>query len=98
MTSTLPKGTLGSVASLLASTLYQGNPDRNHKLNNIFVLNNKPIITLSIKIAIFIRFKYKLWRNSCKIQNVNPVFATRITRREQELFTLLEQLRFSQVF
>ena len=32
MTSTLPKGTLGSVASLLTATLYQGNPDRNHKL------------------------------------------------------------------
>jgi len=28
MTSTLPKGTLGSVAALLAATLYQGNPDR----------------------------------------------------------------------
>jgi hypothetical protein len=28
MTSTLPKGTLGSVAFLLAATLYQGNPDR----------------------------------------------------------------------
>jgi hypothetical protein len=35
MTSTLPKGTLGSVASLLAAALYQGNPDRNHKLWNI---------------------------------------------------------------
>jgi hypothetical protein len=35
MTSTLPKGTLGSVASLLAATLYQGNPDRYHKLRNI---------------------------------------------------------------
>ena len=35
MTSTLPRGTLGSVASLLAATLYQGNPDRNHKLWNI---------------------------------------------------------------
>jgi hypothetical protein len=35
MTSTLPKGTLGSVASLLAATLYQGNPDRNHKLWDI---------------------------------------------------------------
>ena len=32
MTSTLPKGIIGSVASLLAATLYQGNPDRNHKL------------------------------------------------------------------
>jgi hypothetical protein len=28
-------GTLGSVASLLAATLYQENPDRNHKLWNI---------------------------------------------------------------
>jgi hypothetical protein len=35
MTSTLPKGNLGSVASLLAAILYQGNPDRNHKLWNI---------------------------------------------------------------
>ena len=35
MTSTLPKGTLGSVASLLAATLYQGNLDRNHTLWNI---------------------------------------------------------------
>jgi hypothetical protein len=35
MTSTLPKGTLVSVASLFAATLYQGNPDRNHKLWNM---------------------------------------------------------------
>jgi hypothetical protein len=35
MTSTLPKGTLGSVASLLVATLYQRNPDRNHNLWNI---------------------------------------------------------------
>ena len=35
MTSTLPRGTLGSVASLLATTLYQGNPDRDHTLWNI---------------------------------------------------------------
>jgi hypothetical protein len=35
MTSNLPKGTLGSITSLLAATLYQGNPDRNHKLWNI---------------------------------------------------------------
>ena len=31
----LTTGTLGSVASLLASTLYQGDHDRNHKLWNI---------------------------------------------------------------
>ena len=35
MTSTLAKGTHRSVASLLAATLYQGNPNRNHKLWNI---------------------------------------------------------------
>jgi hypothetical protein len=34
MTSTLPKGILGSVASR-STTLYQGNPDRNHQLWNI---------------------------------------------------------------
>jgi len=35
MTSTLPKGTLVSVVSLLAVTLYKGNPDKNHKLWDI---------------------------------------------------------------
>ena len=35
MTSTLPRETLGSVASLLAAILFRGNPDRNHKLWNI---------------------------------------------------------------
>jgi hypothetical protein len=35
MTSTLPKGTLGAVASLLTTSLYQGNPDRKHKFWNI---------------------------------------------------------------
>ena len=33
--SILPLGTLGSVASLLAATLYQGNHDRNHSLWNL---------------------------------------------------------------
>jgi len=35
MNSTLPKGTIGSVASLQAATLYHENPDRNHKFWNI---------------------------------------------------------------
>jgi hypothetical protein len=35
MTSTEPRGTLGSVAFLLAATLYQGKSDRNYKLWNI---------------------------------------------------------------
>jgi hypothetical protein len=34
MTSTLPRGTLVSVASLLAASLYQRNPDRNHNFWN----------------------------------------------------------------
>jgi hypothetical protein len=29
------RGTLGSIGSLLAATLYQGNPDTNHELCNI---------------------------------------------------------------
>jgi hypothetical protein len=32
MTSIPLRGTLGSVASFLGATLYQGNPDRNHNL------------------------------------------------------------------
>jgi hypothetical protein len=35
MTSTSPRRTLGSVDSLLAATLYQGNPDTNHLFWNI---------------------------------------------------------------
>jgi hypothetical protein len=35
MTAPLQNETLGSVASLLAATLFQVNPDRNHKLWNI---------------------------------------------------------------
>jgi hypothetical protein len=34
MTSTLSRGTLVSVVSLFAATLYQENPDMNHKLWN----------------------------------------------------------------
>jgi hypothetical protein len=39
-TSTEPRGILGSVASLLAATLYQGNPDMNQKLWNIVSTEN----------------------------------------------------------
>jgi hypothetical protein len=47
MTSTLPKGTLGSVAFLLAATLYQRNPDRNHKLWNI-VSSERDILHMQV--------------------------------------------------
>jgi hypothetical protein len=44
-TSTKPRGTLGSVASLLAAALYQGNPDRNHTLWNIVSTERYPVYT-----------------------------------------------------
>ena len=47
MTSILPKGTLGSVATLLAATLYQGNPDMNHKLG-IIVSFEKDILHIGV--------------------------------------------------
>jgi hypothetical protein len=47
MTSTLPKGTIGSVTSLLAATIYQGNPDRNHKLWNI-VSSERDILHMQV--------------------------------------------------
>jgi hypothetical protein len=43
----ITKGTLDSVASLLAATLYQGNPDRNHKLYNI-VSNERYILLTEV--------------------------------------------------
>jgi hypothetical protein len=44
MTSTLPKGTLGSVASLIASILYHGNSDRRTKLYDKRDEFNFPIV------------------------------------------------------
>jgi hypothetical protein len=41
------RGTLGSVASLLAATLYQDNPDRNHKLWNI-VSTERDILLMQV--------------------------------------------------
>jgi hypothetical protein len=47
MTSTLPKGTFGSVASLLAATFFPWNPDRNHKLWNI-VSSERDILHIQV--------------------------------------------------
>jgi hypothetical protein len=49
--SNIPAGTLGSVASLLAATLYQGNPDRNHKLWNI-VSTERDIYSLVMEVLL----------------------------------------------
>jgi hypothetical protein len=47
MTSTLPKGTLGSVASLLAATPLSRKSDRNHKLWNI-VSSERDILHMQV--------------------------------------------------
>ena len=52
MTSTLPRGTIGSVVSLLAATLYQGNPDRNRKLWYI-VLTERYIFNMQVLLEYF---------------------------------------------
>jgi hypothetical protein len=50
MISILQKGTLGSVASLLAATLYQGIPDRNHKLWIIVSSERYPYLSFHCKV------------------------------------------------
>ena len=63
MTSTLPKGTLGSVASLLAATLYQRNPDRNHKLWNI-VSSERYILQMQVLLkCCYIYMESSQWEN-----------------------------------
>ena len=52
MTSTLPKGTISSVVSLLAATLYQGIPDRNRKLWYI-VLTERYIFNMQVLLEYF---------------------------------------------
>jgi hypothetical protein len=59
MTSILPKGTLGSVASLLAATLYQGIPDRNHKLW-IIVSSERYILHMQVLLQIQIGLLHTL--------------------------------------
>jgi len=60
MISTSPIGNVNTVASLLAATLYQGNPDRNQKLWNIvsterYILHNMQVLLDygAIKLLIF---------------------------------------------
>jgi hypothetical protein len=48
MTSTWLQGTLGSVASLSAATLYQGNHERNHKVWNIALTERYILIVLHL--------------------------------------------------
>ena len=111
VTSTLPKGTLGSVASLLAATLYQGNPDRNHKLWNIvstvrYKLHMQVPHTCAQKIVL-----QKIIKNhtTCVTKIATNIlsetphwFVTRLKRRvslvEQEVHNLPEHVSSPPVF
>jgi hypothetical protein len=73
MTSTLPKGTLGSVASLLAATLYQGNPDRNHKFWNVvsserYILHMQVDDVLSLNNSRFGDFVDRIYHTELEIK------------------------------
>ena len=72
MTSTLPKGTLGSVASSLAATLYQRNPDRNHKLWNIV-----SSVRYILHMQVLLECCY-IYMESSKGENGNPLFCDKV--------------------
>jgi hypothetical protein len=65
MTSTLPKGILGSVASLLAASFYQGNPDRNHKLWNI-ISSERDILHIQVLLECS-TYKWKVHNGTIEI-------------------------------
>ena len=69
MISTWPRGTLGSIAHLLATTLYQGNPERNHKLWNI-VSTEKYILHMQVLLAgmmLQINGKFTMGKLACDV-------------------------------
>jgi hypothetical protein len=71
MTSTWPRRSLGPVASLLAVIIYQGNPDRNHKLWNI-VSTERYILHMHIPYCNII-YQYRT-ANNCVLCCVRRVF------------------------
>jgi hypothetical protein len=66
MTSVLPKGTLGSVASLLAAILYHGNPDRNPKLWNIVLFKRYILHKYADAAGIFLHINGKFTTGKLK--------------------------------
>ena len=73
MTSTYLRGTLDSVASLLAATLYQGNPDRNHKLWN-FVSTERFILHMQVLLECCY-----IWMESSQWENWNNLFCCKVS-------------------
>jgi hypothetical protein len=63
MTSTLPIGSLGLVASMIAATLYQGNPDRNHKLWNIGSTERYILHMQELLECCYIKIESSQWEN-----------------------------------
>ena len=73
MTSTLPKGIIGSVASLLAANLYQGHPDRNNKLWNI-VSSERYILHMRVLLGCcYIKME------SSQCENLNHLFCRKVS-------------------
>ena len=67
MTLTQLRGTLVSIASLLAATLYQGNPDTNHKLWNI-VLTERYILHIQVLLeCCYISYEWKVHNGKIEI-------------------------------
>jgi hypothetical protein len=62
ITSNELRETLCSVASLLAATLYQGNPDRNHQLWNI-ASTEKYIFHMQVLECCYILMESSQWEN-----------------------------------
>jgi hypothetical protein len=83
MTSTLPEGNLGSIASLLAATLSQGNPDRNHKLWNI-VSSARDILHMHVLLeCCHIQMESLQWENLNHLFCRNVSFPTDPHRRSR---------------
>jgi hypothetical protein len=85
MTSTLPKGIIGSVASLLAATLYQGNPD------NICVTNDHGYVPLVVNTS-------RSFPHSRLINGFVTRLTRQVPLVEQELLTLPEHMSSPRFF
>ena len=73
MSSTELRGTLCPVASLLAATLYQGNPDRNYKLSNI-VSTGRYILHMQVLLECCY-----IWMESSRLENWNYLFCRKVS-------------------
>ena len=73
ITSIKLRGILVSVASLLAATLYQGNPDRNHKLWNI-VSTERFILHMQVLLECCY-----IWMESSQWENWNHLFCRKVS-------------------